>query len=90
MKVGSLVVCVDDVVPNKWVKLKKDNIYTIRDVFIGVKKGIKATGVLLEEITNSKNERTGRELGYDINRFRELDTPKSISIEEILEEPVYA
>lgn len=76
MKVGSLVVCVNDVVPYKWVKLKKDNIYTIRDIFIGLKDGAKVTAVLLDEITNSKHEITGKELGYDIKRFRELDTPQ--------------
>lgn len=88
MKVGSLVVCVKPYSGDRGVQgLVKGKIYTVRDIFMGVEKKLV---IRLEDLINLRNPFTGNEYGYYPERFRELDTPTSISIEEILEEPVYA
>ena len=98
MKVGSLVVCVKTF-EGDWrgKPVYKDKIYTIRYIdkgrsWINGKPFYNgSTIVRLEEIQNHNVPEFGNtEAGYNIERFRELDTPQSISIEEILEEPVYA
>ncbi|MNT95842.1 hypothetical protein D3C72_2378030 [compost metagenome] len=85
MQVGSLVVCVksdlDNYPHHKPLVLKK--IYTIRGMF----KDDGEVGLLLEEIVNIQHPKGG-EIGYNIKRFRELDTPVSINIEELIYEKV--
>lgn len=85
MQVGSLVVCVkadlDNSPHHKPLVLKK--IYTIRGMF----KYDGEVGLLLEEIVNIQHP-SGGEIGYNIKRFRELDTPVSIKIEEFIYEKV--
>lgn len=85
MKVGSLVVCVDDTNQFEWLKVKlvKGRIYTI--------EGFSQTDALFLEEHNEKHAYFSHlRVPHKVQRFRELDTPQSISIEEILEEPVYA
>lgn len=83
MEIGSLVVCVDARGVNSTCRaLVKDRIYTIRNII--VKNG--ATGVYLEEIINDCHPIKGFEYGYMIDRFREIDAPISISIEEVTKE----
>lgn len=93
MKVGSLVVCVDASGIPSWAnKLVENKIYTVRDIKgnaryhpdCGVKK-IDGISVYLEEIVNIFHAGLNAEIGYCSKRFRELDTPTEISIEEILE-----
>lgn len=83
MKQGSLVVCVD--VSNQidpWHHLVQDRIYTIRDI---VDRGSEGIGLLLEEVVNLVHPISKQELAYKIKRFRELDCPVAIDLEEILE-----
>lgn len=90
MKVGSLVVCVRGFEGDWEAKpVFKDKIYTVRELR---KDSFGDDCITLEEVINKViNYSTGSvEPAYDPSRFRELDTPQSISIEEILEEPVYA
>lgn len=80
MKPGSLVVCVDaSGISFPWMPLVQDNIYTVRQL-VNTNKGL---GLYLEEVLNEKNK--GNEIGYIANRFRELDTPTEIKLENILE-----
>lgn len=84
MRVGSLVVCVDDTgLPPKWKPLVKNKIYTVRDIF-NYKFNL-GHGILLYEVINTKHEITGHEIGYLPKRFRELDTPTEINLKNILE-----
>lgn len=84
MQVGSLVVCINDKGLHDGVlPVYKDKIYTIRGVF----KYNGDDGVLLEEIINGMYA-DGEEFGYRSDRFRELDTPVSINIEELIYEKV--
>lgn len=84
MKVGSLVVCVNPFNGDEQSKpLVKDKIYTIRrfDNYKG------STAIMLEEIINNQflYEQVLDEPAYKIDRFREIDCPQSICIEEIIE-----
>jgi hypothetical protein len=93
MKVGSLVVCVDDSKPFGYDALifpKKNIIYTVRSFDYLPNDPI--PGLYLEEVVNEiKNYADGyKEPSFHPKRFRELDTPVSISIEEILHETVPA
>ncbi len=92
MKVGSLVVCVDDVFTGEYnEELKrmnvifpvKDKIYTVRDTEM-------LNGrlcIFLEEIVNRKIQYQDcyDEQSWWSRRFRELDTPTEIKLENILE-----
>lgn len=84
MKVGSLVVCVKQITDSDSVKpIMKGKIYTVRDI---TKCPIdNSIGIYLEEIYNKIHKSTGNEFGYLIERFRELDTPTEIKLENILE-----
>ena len=83
MTPGSLVVCVDaSNLIDPWHPLVKDRIYTVREIRDCGNEGV---GLLLEEIVNIIHQKFKKELVYKINRFRELDCPTSIEIEEILE-----
>lgn len=87
MKVGSLVVCVRCFVGNEEAKpVVKGKIYTVRDILYVDGD----YGVMLDEIVNDLAEyREGvLEPAYTIDRFRELDTPTEISIEEFLTQEV--
>lgn len=84
MKVGSLVECIDDKIP-EWALcyhtklIVKGKIYTIR----GFNRN--GEGVYLEEIASKKNECTGREQSFRITRFREVLPPMQVSIQNIIE-----
>lgn len=81
MRVGSLVVCVDDSNlrhPELVNPIFKDRIYTIRNF---TENGV---GLRLEEIHNKINPFFGLEQGYALRRFRELDAPTEINLENIL------
>ena len=88
MKVGSLVECQCDFskysMPFK-VPLK-GGIYTVRDI-IPCKQG--NDGLLLQEIINEPSQlfNGNREPSFGSIKFRELQPPMTISIDEILKEP---
>lgn len=84
MKVGSLVVCIKSSSYSSVHKQTfKGKIYTIRGIqYI---KGIPGLGLIFEEIINDVNNDTGCEFDYCSSRFRELDTPTEINLENILE-----
>jgi len=86
MKVGSLVVCVDSSYAPNCIQLVKGKIYTIREI---KKDSISGRPYLtLDELVNIRHPNSGNEIGYRIGRFRELDTPTEISIEEFLTQEV--
>lgn len=83
MKVGSLVECVKTIVSSTVSRFNckipvKGNIYTVRDVFTS---NYNAPCIRLEEIVNPLNPDTGREFGYGVEYFRELQIPPSITAE---------
>lgn len=83
MKVGSLVVCVRGFSGDYEAKpVIKDKIYTIREI---AKDDYGDLCVHLDEVINEKSIFTNKEPKYDIERFRELDTPTEIKLENILE-----
>ena len=91
MRVGQLVVCVDDQFPGPLAKYYlnlpiKDNTYTVRAVFIGrdVMHPARETthgeiGLLLKELVNDTDPRNKykQELGFDSARFRPLRDPNA-------------
>ena len=91
---GQKVVCVNDVfsatVRALYKQLPvKDNIYTVREVFLGrekiVKGGDSATvGLLLEELTNPPDpfHQGNQELGFSSERFAPLEELPPEKIEE--------
>jgi len=96
MKVGSLVELVSD---SNWANFErfkslgiiypiKGNIYTIRNF----QKGKMEIGIRLEEINNPivhfTHINANLEPSFNIIRFRELQTPSSISIESFITETV--
>lgn len=85
MKIGSLVVCVDSSNlkrPDHVKPLVKGKIYTIRSI----NKYPDGYGATLDEVVNEKVIFTTGLLEpvYNIIRFRELDTPTEINLENIL------
>src|SRR4051812_31149833 len=97
---GQKVVCVNDSFPEivraiyKQLPVK-DNIYTIREVFLGrekiVKGGDSATvGLLLEELTNPPDpfHKGEQELGFSSERFAPLQEVPDEEVE--VEEPLHA
>jgi len=95
MQVGSLVECIDSTIGyivalGKQIplsSLSKGSYYTIREIrpcrFSGV------LGVLLEEISNHivmHKDGSASEGAYNINKFREIQPPMEISINEIISE----
>lgn len=79
MRVGSLVVCVDDSNIFYAKPLKKNKVYTVRS-FLEDNSGIRVC-----EIQNEIHPKFNLERGYMFFRFREIDCPPSIDIEEIIE-----
>lgn len=80
-KVGDRVICIDDDFTK--VKLspfqinfpKKNKKYTIREIYKSASQpGV--VGLLLEEIKNPINNSCKQEYGFNIDRFRKLDTIK--------------
>jgi len=100
MQTGAKVICVDDKVDSytrslydHWIK--KDQIYTVRDVFLGNKLNqpygdFQEVAVTLMGVKNKVIQPPGfseikaRELGFNAERFREVEPPKTK--EEKLEE----
>ena len=95
---GQKVVCINDTFPEiirtiyKELPVK-DNIYTIREVFLGrekiVKGGDTATvGLLLEELTNPPDpfHQGEQELGFSSERFAPLNElpPEEVEAEEVV------
>lgn len=95
MKVGSLVELVDDSFNERvkgiaclfygYVYPVKAEIYTIREIY----ETPYGRGILLEEIKNPEvvNAMGLSEMGFTIERFRELQPPMDIS--ELIEESIY-
>lgn len=84
MRIGSLVVCVESLKDGLIAKdIVKGRIYTVRS-FLEDDSGIR-----LEEVINDLNPFFGLEQGYLFRRFRELDTPTEIKLENILEKESY-
>lgn len=82
MRVGSLVVCVNGFPGDEDCKpVVEGKIYMVRTIDVDVCGTI---GIRLYEIVNNINTHNGVEFGYRSDRFRELDTPISISIEEFV------
>ncbi len=87
MKIGSLIECIN--VDNlkmyaKPVTLKE--IYTIRDIFIGTSENGLVPLIRVEEIINDVNPVTGREYGYAVRRFREIQPPMEIKLSDFITE----
>lgn len=98
MEVGSLVEKINNNI-SRWAEVFNykipvmGKVYTIRDIE-HYKKG---DAIFLEEIWNcpipvkqSDGSVIFREVGFDINNFRELMPPTSISIDEILKQEIEA
>lgn len=95
MMKGQRVVCTNDefsdVVKALYKQLPvKGKVYTIREVFLGRDKVVKAgdsatVGLLLEELTNPQDfiHKGGQELGFSSERFAPLE---EVPPEEIAEE----
>ena len=96
MRVGQLVVCMDDQFPRPLAKHYinlpiKDNTYTVRAVFIG--RGVMhpagetthgEIGLLLKELVNGMDPRHKhkQELGFSSARFRPLRDPDASADDE--------
>lgn len=86
MQVGSLVECIHTFHGHKTLRMrnsdkmivpKKGVIYTVR----AVREGNMLTTLLLEEIVNIVcSDYTGEEIGFNIDKFRLLQSPLKISI----------
>ncbi len=101
---GQKVVCINDTFPELIRALYrelpvKDNIYTIREVFLGrekiVRGGDTATvGLLLEELTNPPDpfHQGEQELGFSSERFAPLNElpPEEVEEEEALHTGAWA
>lgn len=77
-KIGQSVICIDDTpyhnrVPEGFQTPIKGHIYTIRDIYEHP-SGIIA--IVVEEIINPFSENLGREVGFNINRFKPIDDLK--------------
>ena len=96
MERGSIVVCIND----DWALIdghipfngapKKNNIYTIRDIYVDSGNGL--IGVRLEEIRCSINPNNGLEFGFDILAFMEVLSITEYNQDEInnlIKEPQY-
>ena len=91
---GQKVVCINDTFTPAIRALYKqlpvkDNIYTVREVFLGREKIVKAgdsatVGLLLEELTNPSDpfHRGEQELGFSSERFAPLNTLPDEVVEE--------
>jgi len=81
-RIGQKVVCIDDKPRNPSqvrpgiTTPKKGIVYTIRDIYESVTKSGKV-GLILEEIKNPTNEKFGKELGFNADRFKPLISPES-------------
>ena len=89
MKPGQRVECINDKHLNPLVNpIKKGNEYTIRSFHKGYRpEGGNAPSVYLEEIKNIIF--LGHEIGYDANRFREIDIANQVTKESRTLESVY-
>lgn len=93
---GQKVVCINDefsdIVKGLYKQLPvKGRTYTIREVFLGRDKVVKAgdsatVGLLLEELTNPKDflHKGGQELGFSSERFAPLENLPDEEAEEAL------
>lgn len=84
MQVNSLVICIDDKGFDICKPLIKNNIYTIRAI-VHYPEG---KGLLLEEVYNNISSFWGTELGYRIQRFKEIQPPTAVEISELLLETI--
>ena len=80
--VGQKVVCVDasevEPDPTRWAPLRKDAVYTVRQLVVGLNTELVPTpGLILHEIKNPMGP-YGKEYNYAVRRFRPL-TDTSIS-----------
>lgn len=90
MEKGNIVVCIDDSnIPKGASYLRRGSIYTI----VSIKKYGKGVGICVQEIDKRCNIRLkdmsiayNERIPYNINRFELIDTPTSISIEEVIKE----
>lgn len=75
-KKGQKVVCINDTPkpgrPQAINHPKKNNIYTIRDIYVPVTDPSRLA-LLLEEITSSISNKFRKEVGFDANRFKPID-----------------
>lgn len=84
MKVGSLVVCIRSSKGEPFHKATiKGKVYTIRA--IQIVPSLNGVGLLFEEVVNEIHPLCKYEYDYLPSRFREIDCPTSIDIEEIIE-----
>lgn len=76
-KKGQKVVCINDTPkpgrPQASNFPKKNNIYTIREIYVPVTAGSGRLALLLEEITSSVSNSFRREVGFDADRFKPVD-----------------
>ena len=82
IEIGQKVVCIDDSfrhinLPENFIPPKKDEMYTVREIYEHPNGVIAIT---VEEIINDIGPKLGREIGFNIDRFRPLDW-----VEDILE-----
>ena len=76
-KIGQKVVCINDT-PKKNRPAasnfpKKNNIYTIRDIYVPVTGDSAKLALLLEEINSSVSNSFRKEVGFDADRFKPVD-----------------
>jgi len=91
-RVGQKVVCINNSpesnrkIPEGFTFPRKNSTYTIREIY----EVSNVVGVLLEEIVNPINPRTGNEMGYAIERFRSLvdDDVMQDLLSQIVEETI--
>lgn len=74
-KIGQSVICIDATprrpMPEDFHPPIKGHVYTIRDIY---EHPSGAVVILVDEIINRFSESLGRELGFDSERFRPIDT----------------
>jgi len=83
MKVGSIVECVKSRVTGTALRFNctvpvLGKLYTVRDIFTA---NYGSVCLRLEEIVNPNNPDTGREFGFSIEWFREVQFPPSLELE---------
>lgn len=90
MKIGSIVICVDDTGGYIANKLVKGKLYTVRNIKQTVSyskyeglRYVNSTSIYLDEIVNEYIPELKTEIGYSRFRFRDCEVPVKINIEEI-------
>ena len=92
MRVGSLVVCVDDVFESEYFDMVKSKgiMFPVKGAVYKVRSFDNVNNIhaiRVEEIVNRNiifNDGLVYEQSFKISRFRELDTPTEINLENIL------